>query len=193
MLSTSLLRHIRCGSGARLHAAATTRRRLVVVNTTITYTSTSCKIQSYPSSITRRQFFSSNTHPNNNKKKTTTTLKDIWNELRKSPLQYATIPAVAAFLGLYTNYAGVKMLFYPIEYTGTQWYRDPAVPYGIFGWQGVVPCKTEKMASRLVHIVTERLLTVKEAFGRMEPNQLAALLLPIVEEELKNERNPPSV
>ena len=79
------------------------------------------------------------------------------------------------------------MLFYPIEYTGTQWYRDPTVPYGFFGWQGVVPCKTEKMASRLVHIVTDRLLTVKEAFGRMEPDQLASLLLPIVEEELKNE------
>ena len=79
------------------------------------------------------------------------------------------------------------MLFYPIDYTGTQWYRDPTVPYGIFGWQGVVPCKTEKMASRLVHIVTERLLTVKEAFGRMEPDELASLLIPIVEEELRNE------
>eukprot|EP00985_Skeletonema_marinoi_P006275 scaffold2716_cov205-Skeletonema_marinoi.AAC.5 len=43
------------------------------------------------------------------------------------------------------------------------------------------------MASRLVHIVTERLLTVKEAFGRMEPDELASLLIPIVEEELRNE------
>jgi hypothetical protein len=48
--------------------------------------------------------------------------KEIWNELRASPLQYSTIPAVAAFLGLYTNWVGVKMLFYPIEYTGTGWY-----------------------------------------------------------------------
>ena len=79
------------------------------------------------------------------------------------------------------------MLFYPIDYIGSQWYRDPTVPYGVFGWQGVVPCKTEKMASRLVHIVTERLLSVKEAFGRMESGELAALLVPIVEEELRNE------
>ena len=79
------------------------------------------------------------------------------------------------------------MLFYPIEYTGTQWFRDPTVPYGILGWQGVVPCKTEKMASRLVHIVTERLLTVTEAFGRMEPHELASLLIPIVEDELRKE------
>jgi len=79
------------------------------------------------------------------------------------------------------------MLFYPIEYTGTEWYRRPHVPYGFLGWQGVVPCKTEKMASRLVDIVTGRLLTVEEAFGRMDPAQLAALLQPIVEGELLQE------
>lgn len=50
-----------------------------------------------------------------------------------------------------------------------------------------MPCKTEKMASRLVHIVTERLLTVKEAFGRMDAATLASLLQPIVEEELRRE------
>lgn len=83
---------------------------------------------------------------------------------------------------------GVKMLFYPIEYTGTEWYREsPNVPYGVFGWQGVVPCKTEKMASRLTDIVTDRLLTVEEAFGRLDPNVLAELLLPIIEEELLKE------
>ncbi len=43
------------------------------------------------------------------------------------------------------------------------------------------------MASRLVHIVTERLLSVQEAFGRMKPEELAMLLLPIVEDELRNE------
>ena len=51
-----------------------------------------------------------------------------------------------------------------------------------------MPCKTEKMASRLVHIVTERLLTVEEAFGRMHPQQLAELLIPIVEAELIKEK-----
>jgi uncharacterized membrane protein YheB (UPF0754 family) len=132
--------------------------------------------------------FSSSAKSNSTKQKKKTTLQDIWNELCKTPLQYATIPAVAAFLGLYTNYVGVKMLFYPIEYTGTPYgYHNPTVPYGILGWQGVVPCKTEKMANRLVHIVTEKLLSVQEAFGRMDPDQLSTLLLPIVEEELRKE------
>ncbi|KAL3817506.1 hypothetical protein ACHAXA_007096 [Cyclostephanos tholiformis] len=113
---------------------------------------------------------------------------EIWKVIRTSPLQYATIPAVAAFLGLYTNWVGVKMLFYPIEYTGTEWYRSsPFVPYGFLGWQGVVPCKTEKMASRLVNIVTERLLSVEEAFGNMDPAILASLLQPLVEDEIRRE------
>jgi hypothetical protein len=57
----------------------------------------------------------------------------------------------------------------------------------IFGWQGVVPCKTEKMASRLVDIVTNRLLSIEEAFGRLDASQLASLLLPIVEAEIKED------
>lgn len=84
--------------------------------------------------------FSSSTKSSSTKQKKKTTLQDIWNELCKTALQYATIPAVAAFLGLYTNYVGVKMLFYPIEYIGTPYgYHNPTVPYGILGWQGVVP------------------------------------------------------
>jgi len=43
------------------------------------------------------------------------------------------------------------------------------------------------MASRLVNIVTERLLSVEEAFGNMDPAHLAALLQPLVEEELLKE------
>lgn len=51
----------------------------------------------------------------------------------------------------------------------------------------MVPCKTEKMASRLVNIVTEKLLSVEEAFSRLDATKLASLLQPIVEEELMKE------
>mmetsp|Transcript_18918 Transcript_18918/g.39204 ORF Transcript_18918/g.39204 Transcript_18918/m.39204 type:complete len:521 (+) Transcript_18918:247-1809(+) len=121
-------------------------------------------------------------HPRNK------TWREILGELRKYPLEYATIPAVAAFVGLSTNWMGVKMLFYPIDYKGTSWWRAPGVPYGVFGWEGVVPCKTEKMADRLVHIVTGRLLTVEEAFGRIDPHKLTKILIPIVEAELLQEK-----
>ena len=58
-------------------------------------------------------------------------LREIFKELRKSPLQYATIPAIAACMAMYTNWIAVKMLFYPIEYIGTEWYREEFVPYGV--------------------------------------------------------------
>ena len=58
-------------------------------------------------------------------------LREIFQELRKSPLQYATIPAIAACMAMYTNWIAVKMLFYPIEYMGTEWYREEFVPYGV--------------------------------------------------------------
>lgn len=74
------------------------------------------------------------------------------------------------------------MLFYPIEYTGIDWKRWKDTPYGLFGWQGVVPTKTEQMAARLVRVVTERLLSLQEAFGRLEADEMSQLLLPAVQE-----------
>jgi hypothetical protein len=62
----------------------------------------------------------------------------IWQKLRDRPIEYATIPCVAAFVGIMTNWMGVKMLFYPIEYFGTDWYREELSPYGYFGWQGTL-------------------------------------------------------
>ena len=50
-----------------------------------------------------------------------------------------------------------------------------------------MPCKTEKMASRLVDIVTKKLLSVEEAFGRLDDKKLASLLQPAIEKELANE------
>lgn len=86
-----------------------------------------------------------------------------------------------------TNWMGVKMLFYPIEYMGADMKRWKDTPYGFFGWQGVVPCKTERMAGRLVNIVTRRLLSLQEAFGRLDAAVLAQLLLPAVEECIRRD------
>lgn len=61
----------------------------------------------------------------------------VWQKIRNRPIEYATIPCVAAFVGIMTNWMGVKMLFYPIEYFGTEWYREEMSPYGYFGWQGM--------------------------------------------------------
>lgn len=113
----------------------------------------------------------------------------MYAEITKRPVEYATIPVVAAFVGISTNWMGVKMLFYPIEYVGTTsvYPRPPHSPYGYFGWQGVVPTKTEPMAQRLVDIITKRLLSIDEAFGRLDPHVTSHLLAPIVESTIRTD------
>jgi len=114
-------------------------------------------------------------------------LRLLWHKIRQRPVEYASIPCVAAFVGITTNWMGVKMLFYPIEYFGIDYRRWQDTPYGLFGWQGVVPTKTEQMAGRLVQIVTERLLRLDEAFGRLDPTVLTRLLLPAVQEQIRQD------
>jgi hypothetical protein len=51
------------------------------------------------------------------------------------PVAYMAIPVVASFVGFITNWMGVKMLFYPIDYFGVELYRQANCPYGLFGWR----------------------------------------------------------
>ena len=47
------------------------------------------------------------------------------------PVAYLTIPVVASGVGLVTNWMGVKMVFYPLEYTGVELYRSECSPFGL--------------------------------------------------------------
>lgn len=79
------------------------------------------------------------------------------------------------------------MLFYPIEYFGWNFQRWPDTPYGILGWQGVVPTKTEQMARRLVKIVTTQLLSLQEVFGRLDPQVLSRYLEEPIQEAISRD------
>lgn len=46
-------------------------------------------------------------------------------------MAYLTIPVVASGVGLVTNWMGVKMVFYPLEYTGVELYRSECSPFGL--------------------------------------------------------------
>ncbi|GAX25206.1 hypothetical protein FisN_5Lh288 [Fistulifera solaris] len=90
------------------------------------------------------------------------------------------IPLIAAFVGWFTNWLAVQMIFYPIEFRGIPLYRRQEVPLGLLGWQGIIPCKTRPMTEAMVHMVTSQLLSVKDAFARLDPGQVANLLAPEV-------------
>lgn len=99
-------------------------------------------------------------------------------KFQSRPGTYLLIPCVAAAVGWLTNWLAVQMIFYPIQFRGIPIYQAPEVPLGLIGWQGIVPCKTRPMASAMVHMVTSQLLTVKDAFSRLDPKQVATILAP---------------
>ena len=72
------------------------------------------------------------------------------------------------------------MIFYPVKFRGIPLYIREEIPLGLLGWQGIVPCKTRPMSETMVNMVTSQLLTVKEAFGRLDPSELAKRLAPEV-------------
>ena len=108
----------------------------------------------------------------------------VWHEISNRPFEFLSVPCVAAFVGILTNWMGVKMLFYPVDYMGLELKRWEKTPYGLFGWQGVVPTKTDMMAKRLVNVITEKLLSLDEAFDRLDSTELCRLLLPGIEDSV---------
>eukprot|EP00929_Paragymnodinium_shiwhaense_P015192 TRINITY_DN123248_c0_g1_i1.p1 TRINITY_DN123248_c0_g1~~TRINITY_DN123248_c0_g1_i1.p1 ORF type:complete len:656 (-),score=140.72 TRINITY_DN123248_c0_g1_i1:174-2141(-) len=111
------------------------------------------------------------------------TCRQFW----MSPLAYITIPVVAALVGYGTNWVGVKMIFYPIGFWGIPIKRWEENPMGLIGWQGIVPCKVRKMSTRLVDIITEKLLSVSEAFEKVDPTELANLLEPEIAKAIEKD------
>ncbi|KAL9184794.1 hypothetical protein ACHAXT_002571 [Thalassiosira profunda] len=107
-------------------------------------------------------------------------------KFKARPSAYLLIPLVAAFVGWFTNYLAVQMIFYPVEYRGLRLWRREGVPLGLLGWQGIVPCKTQKMSETMVHMVTTELLNVEAVFRRLDPNRVADILGPEVPKLMQN-------
>lgn len=73
-------------------------------------------------------------------------------KFRARPGTYLIIPLIAAVVGWVTNWMAVQMIFYPIEFRGIPIWRRAEVPFGLLGWQGIVPCKTRPMTEVMVHM-----------------------------------------
>lgn len=91
---------------------------------------------------------------------------------------YSVIPFIAGFVGWFTNYLAVQMIFYPIRWRGLPIYRVEGEPLGLFGWQGIVPAKTLKMSEAMVNTTINELLTMEEIIQRLDPEKVADILLP---------------
>ena len=101
-------------------------------------------------------------------------------DFREKPWTYLTIPVVAGLVGYVTNWLGVKMLFYPVEWKGVPIKRWPLQPLGLIGWQGIVPCKRMPMTEKMVDVTISQLLKISEVFQVLNPKHMAKLLEPSV-------------
>lgn len=86
------------------------------------------------------------------------------------------IPFTYGFVGWVTNWLALKMTFYPIHFIGIP-------PY--LGWQGIIPKKAHKMASKSVDVITERLLNIKEVFLKVDPKKAETVFLPALESSIR--------
>jgi len=91
------------------------------------------------------------------------------------------IPLVASVVGWLTNVVALKMTFYPIEFFGWKVWQPVESPMGLFGWQGIIPCKAGKMAGICAKLMTEKLINVTEVFGRLDPQTLAHIMMPAIQ------------
>lgn len=97
-------------------------------------------------------------------------LKDAW--------IYITMPFISGFVGYITNVIALKMTFYPLEFWGIPLKRFKDQPIGLFGWQGIIPCKAGKIATIGTRLMTQQLINIQELMGKLDPAMLAHVLEP---------------
>lgn len=99
------------------------------------------------------------------------TLTEFWNTYSYL-LPYFAIPVISGLVGWGTNALAIHMTFYPVEFVGIK-------PF--LGWQGIVPSKAAKMASKTVDLMTTKLIDVQEIFSRIDPKRVSEDMQPVLE------------
>lgn len=100
--------------------------------------------------------------------------------------KFTFIPFVAAFVGWFTNYLAVQMIFYPIQWRGINIKRIEGEPLGLFGWQGIIPAKTTKMSEAMVDVTINELLSMEKTIQKLDPDEVADILVPQVPEMVED-------
>ena len=75
-------------------------------------------------------------------------------------------------MGWGTNILAIQMTFYPIEFMGPKLWQPEGQPFGLFGWQGIIPAKAGKMADIMVTLMMEKLFDVAEVFAKLDPEEI---------------------
>lgn len=73
-----------------------------------------------------------------------------------------SVPLVAAMVGWLTNWLAIQMSFYPVQFVGV----------GVFGWQGVIPRKAEKMAHICIDRTLQQFGDLNAVYQQLEPQRI---------------------
>ena len=90
--------------------------------------------------------------------------------------EYFIMPFTSGVVGWFTNVLALEMTFRPIEFFGLELFRIKDQPWGLFGWQGIIPTKAEKMATICFELMTTKLLDVHEIFNRLQPDKFSEVM-----------------
>ena len=97
-------------------------------------------------------------------------------ELQYEWWEYFLIPWIAGAVGYITNVIALRMTFYPIDFVGCELWRYGDEPWGLFGWQGIVPSTAAKMAGISMELFTKKLLSISEIFHRIDPAKFSEVM-----------------
>ncbi|MBW0179233.1 DUF445 family protein [Sediminibacterium sp.] len=84
------------------------------------------------------------------------------------------IPLISAFIGWFTNWIAIKMLFHP---------REPRKILGIT-FQGIFPKRQQQFAEKLGKLVSEELLSFSDIEEKITDPKNIQQLMPLVEEHI---------
>jgi uncharacterized membrane protein YheB (UPF0754 family) len=109
-----------------------------------------------------------------------------------------SIPLFTGAIGYVTNWSGVLMLFYPVEFKGfslpglapivrilpRKVQQIPGFMHGAVGWQGIVPSRAAKMGSIAVDKGIAKLGSPKEFYQQLEPDRIAEHILATARDDM---------
>ncbi len=119
----------------------------------------------------------------------------------KTLVDLISIPLFTGIIGYITNWTGVLMLFKPLKFHGI---RVPGLrilfPFlprrvqvlplirydGRIGWQGIVPSRSDKMASIAVDKGLLKLGNVGDFYRELEPDRIAEHLAAVAQNEIRD-------
>jgi uncharacterized membrane protein YheB (UPF0754 family) len=94
-------------------------------------------------------------------------------ELIQSDYTVLLIPVISAFIGWFTNWLAVQMMFYPNDFVGIP-------PF--LGWQGIVPASAERLARFSTRLITTKLLSLEELFQNFKGDAFASEMDAVVDQ-----------